>query len=133
MFQHEKDLGVCEHPLSDITIAGEAAYPLPQTFHSFLQTVSDLMMLLPVGSSLQQIAMRCWCLKFHPEDHSFLHRSHVFSNISKILSRTEDEDDGVPSDNCAQVNTSIVTYLFNSRNEMIHLNRLKDYLYQKPV
>lgn len=102
-FQHEKDLGVCEHPLSDITIAGEAAYPLPQTFHSFLQTVSDLMMLLPVGSSLQQIAMRCWCLKFHPEDHSFLHRSHVFSNISKILSRTEDEDDGVPADNCSQV------------------------------
>lgn len=96
-------MGVCEHPLSDITIAGEAAYPLPQTFHSFLQTVSDLMMLLPVGSSLQQIAMRCWCLKFHPEDHSFLHRSHVFSNISKILSRTEDEDDGVPADNCSQV------------------------------
>ncbi|GFY47108.1 hypothetical protein TNIN_284731 [Trichonephila inaurata madagascariensis] len=98
----EKDLGVCEHPLSDITIAGEATYPLPQTFHSFLQTVSDLMMLLPVGSALQQIAMRCWCLKFHPEDHSFLHRSHVFSNISKILSRTEEDDDSSAADVCYQ-------------------------------
>ncbi|KAG8179148.1 hypothetical protein JTE90_015337 [Oedothorax gibbosus] len=103
----EKDLGVCEHPLSDITIAGEATFPLPQTFHSFLQTVSDLMMLLPVGSALQQIAMRCWCLKFHPEDHSFLHRSHVFSNISKILSRTEEDDDSVASDACAQVSADI--------------------------
>ncbi|XP_054723026.1 E3 ubiquitin-protein ligase MYCBP2-like [Uloborus diversus] len=104
----EKDLGVCEHPLSDITIAGEATYPLPQTFHAFLQTVSDLMMLLPVGSSLQQIAMRCWCLKFHAEDHSFLHRSHVFSNISKILSRTEEEDDVGASGACAQVTADIV-------------------------
>lgn len=106
----EKDLGVCDHPLSDITIAGEAAYPLPQTFHSFLQTVSDLMMLLPVGSSLQQMAMRCWCLKFHSEDHGFLHRSHVFSNISKILSHTEDDDDSFPpppSTECNQVSAEI--------------------------
>ncbi|XP_042905925.1 E3 ubiquitin-protein ligase MYCBP2 isoform X1 [Parasteatoda tepidariorum] len=103
----EKDLGVCEHPLSDITIAGEAAYPLPQTFHAFLQTVSDLMMLLPVGSALQQIAMRCWCLKFHPEDHGFLHRSHVFSNISKILSRTEEEEDTTAVEDMSQVSADI--------------------------
>lgn len=83
-------MGVCEHPSSDITICGDAAQPLPSVFHTLLQTISDVMMLLPLGSSLQQMAMRCWCLKFHPSDHAFLHRSHVFSNISKILSRSED-------------------------------------------
>lgn len=57
-FQQEKDLGVCEHPLSDIVIAGEAAHPLPHTFHRLLQTISDLMMSLPSGSSLQQMALR---------------------------------------------------------------------------
>lgn len=57
-FLQEKDLGVCEHPLSDILIAGEAAHPLPHTFHRLLQTISDLMMSLPSGSSLQQMALR---------------------------------------------------------------------------
>ena len=36
---------------------------------------------------LQQIAITCWCIKFRPQDHNFLHQSHVFSTISKILSR----------------------------------------------
>jgi E3 ubiquitin-protein ligase MYCBP2 len=50
-------LGLFEHPMSDISIAGDAAHPLPDTFHSLLQTISDLMLLLPVGSSLQQVSM----------------------------------------------------------------------------
>src|SRR6218665_2046028 len=86
----EKGLVLCEHPLSDITIAGEAVGPLIQAFHAFLQTISDVMMYLPAGSSLQQMAVRCWCLKFQLSDHVFLHRSHVFSNISKILSKSEE-------------------------------------------
>ena len=45
--------GLFDHPTEDITIAGEAIQPLPSTFHGLLQTVSDLMLLLPVGSSLQ--------------------------------------------------------------------------------
>ncbi len=44
---------MCDHPLSDITIAGEAVSPLPSVFHTFLQTISDVMMYLPNGSSLQ--------------------------------------------------------------------------------
>ncbi|GLH12991.1 Putative inhibitor of type v adenylyl cyclase/neuronal presynaptic protein highwire/pam/rpm-1, partial [Gryllus bimaculatus] len=84
---------VCEHPLSDISIAGEAVHPLPATFHALLQTVADLMLLLPAGSALQQMAVRCWGLRFSPADHMFLHRSQVFSNISKILSRSEEEAD----------------------------------------
>uniref|UniRef100_T1JCF5 RCR-type E3 ubiquitin transferase n=1 Tax=Strigamia maritima TaxID=126957 RepID=T1JCF5_STRMM len=87
----DKEVGVCEHPLSDITVAGECVHPLLSAFHTLLQTISDLMMLLPMGSPLQQMAMRCWCLKFRQSDHLFLHRSHVFNNISKILSRSEEE------------------------------------------
>ncbi len=93
---------LCEHPTSDIYIAGEAIHPMPETFHSLLQTVSDLMLLLPVGSSLQQIAIRCWGIKFKPTDHQFLHQSHVFSTISRILSRSEELD----SSTCAANNVS---------------------------
>ncbi|XP_014287849.1 E3 ubiquitin-protein ligase MYCBP2 isoform X3 [Halyomorpha halys] len=85
--------GVCEHPLNDMGLAGEAIHPLPSTFHSLLQSIADLMLLLPMGSALQQMAVRCWGINFTQSDHSFLHRSHVFSNISKILSRSEEEQD----------------------------------------
>lgn len=86
-------IGVCEHPLSDLVIAGESVNPLPTVFHTLLQTIADLMLLPPPGSPLQQAAIRCWGIKFTPADHMFLHRSHVFSNISKILSRSEEEED----------------------------------------
>ncbi|KAK7079389.1 hypothetical protein SK128_007794, partial [Halocaridina rubra] len=86
----EGEMIVLEHPLSDVTLAGDAVHPLPQTFHQLLQTVADLMMLLPPGSPLQMMAVRCWGLRFTPADHDFLHQSHVFSNISKILSRSEE-------------------------------------------
>ncbi|KAF7271207.1 hypothetical protein GWI33_015889 [Rhynchophorus ferrugineus] len=89
----DEEFNVCEHPLSDITIAGDAVHPLPATFHSLLQTIANIMILLPMGSALQQIAVRCWGLKFAPTDHGFLHRSQVFNNISKILSRSEEIED----------------------------------------
>uniref|UniRef100_A0A6I8T0D8 E3 ubiquitin-protein ligase MYCBP2 n=1 Tax=Xenopus tropicalis TaxID=8364 RepID=A0A6I8T0D8_XENTR len=90
--EQEKDTRVCEHPLSDIVIAGEAAHPLPDTFHRLLQTISDLMMSLPGGSSLQQMALRCWSLKFKQSDHQFLHQSNVFRHINNILSKSDDGD-----------------------------------------
>nr|XP_033805293.1 E3 ubiquitin-protein ligase MYCBP2 isoform X3 [Geotrypetes seraphini] len=90
--EQEKDTRVCEHPLSDIVIAGEAAHPLPHTFHQLLQTISDLMMSLPSGSSLQQMALRCWSLKFKQSDHQFLHQSNVFHHINNILSKSDDGD-----------------------------------------
>lgn len=49
----DKETAVCEHPLWDIRLAGEAVQPLLRTFHTFLQTVSDVMMYLPPGSTLQ--------------------------------------------------------------------------------
>ena len=39
---------------------------------------------------LQQMAVRNWCLQFQNSDHLFLHKSHVFSNISKILSKSDE-------------------------------------------
>ena len=84
--EHEEG-GMLEHPLADLVLAGASVQPLPQAFHQLLQTVADLMMLLPWGSPLQLMAVRCWGLRFGPQDHHFLHASHVFSNISKILSR----------------------------------------------
>ncbi|KMQ98404.1 putative e3 ubiquitin-protein ligase mycbp2-like protein [Lasius niger] len=86
-------IGVSEHPLCDLVIAGESVNPLPTVFHTLLQTIADLMLLPPLGSPLQQAAIRCWGIRFTPADHMFLHRSHVFSNISKILSRSEEEED----------------------------------------
>ena len=55
-----------------------------------LQSIADVTMLLPVGSAVQQMAIRCFCLKFRQSDHQFLHESHVFSNISQILSKSDE-------------------------------------------
>ncbi|XP_037071412.1 E3 ubiquitin-protein ligase MYCBP2-like [Pollicipes pollicipes] len=84
----EEDVTVLEHPQSDVPLAGST--PLPAAFHSLLQTISDLMPLLPGGSSLQLMAVRCWGLRFLPADHGFLHRSHVFTNISSILAGSDE-------------------------------------------
>ena len=80
-----------EHPMSDLSVVGGAEQVLQSSFHSLLQTISDLMRLLPLGSALQQAAITCFSLKFWPSDHPFLHQSHLFSTISKILSRGEGE------------------------------------------
>ncbi|XP_069130438.1 LOW QUALITY PROTEIN: E3 ubiquitin-protein ligase MYCBP2-like [Argopecten irradians] len=82
---------LCEHPLADIRIAGSAVDPLPEVFHTLLQTIADVMMHLPWGSSVQLMAVRCFCLKFQQADHQFLHECHVFSNISRILSKSDEE------------------------------------------
>ena len=55
-----------------------------------LQSIADVTMLLPLGSAVQQMAIRCFCLKFRQSDHQFLHESHVFSNISQILSKSDE-------------------------------------------
>ena len=39
---------------------------------------------------MQQMAMKCWCLQFQPEDQSFLIQSNVFANISTVLSNVEE-------------------------------------------
>ncbi|CAB4068653.1 MYCBP2 [Lepeophtheirus salmonis] len=80
--------GLNEHPSSDIVTGGEAIQPLPSTLYSLLQTISDLMLLLPLGSPLLQIAVTCWAIKFKPSDHQFLHHlmfSLQFQKYSRDL------------------------------------------------
>lgn len=79
-----------EHPMTSIKMCDKIASLLTQSFHSFLQSVADLTLLLPSGSALQQLAIQCFGIKFHQTDHHFLHQSHVFGNISKILSRSDE-------------------------------------------
>ena len=49
-----------------------------------------------MGSAAQQAALQCYCLQFKPQDHSFLLQSNVFTNISKALSLTEENQDITP-------------------------------------
>ena len=58
---------------------------------------------LPVGSVAQQIALRCWCLDFQSQDHSFLLQSHVFANISEALSVMEEVEGDKVASNKTQV------------------------------
>lgn len=87
-----------EHPGSN-QFNGPLSQTLSQSLHCLLQTIADLTLLLPSGSSLQKTAVQCFGLKFKQSDHQFLHRSHVFGNISKILSKSEEQNDDnlVPS------------------------------------
>ena len=91
MTQREREEGF-EHPMSDLSLVGGAEQVLQSSLHTLLQTISDLMRLLPLGSALQQAAITCFSLKFWPSDHPFLHQSHLFSTVSKILSRGDSED-----------------------------------------
>lgn len=89
-----------EHPMTSIKMCDKISSLLTQSFHAFLQSVADLTLLLPSGSALQQLAIQCFGIKFHQTDHHFLHQSHVFGNISKILSRSDElrehQNDDVP-------------------------------------
>lgn len=48
-----QDAPVCDHPLQDVTVAGQAVEPLLEVFHTLLQTTADVMMQLPWGSAIQ--------------------------------------------------------------------------------
>ena len=88
----DQDVAVCSHPVSDVSVAGHiATKPLVSALHTLLQSVSDVLMHLPAGSAVQRMAVRCWSMQFHTADHPFLHRSHVFSHISRILSSADEE------------------------------------------
>lgn len=100
-----------EHPMTSIKMCDKIASLLTQSFHSFLQSVADLTLLLPSGSALQQLAIQCFGIKFHQTDHHFLHQSHVFGNISKILSR---------SDELREHQTDDVPFLFGDVNALLN-------------
>ncbi|KAK6172343.1 hypothetical protein SNE40_016020 [Patella caerulea] len=93
MRRDQEDSPLCDHPLEDISLAGKAVAPLPEVFHTLLQSISDIMMHLPSASALQRMAVCCYSIKFQQSDHQFLHESHVFSNISCILTKSEEDTD----------------------------------------
>ncbi|XP_052746829.1 E3 ubiquitin-protein ligase highwire isoform X2 [Bicyclus anynana] len=70
---------------------GLAARGSRTAFHAFLGSISALAPSLQPGSAVALQAMRCWALNYSQHDRAFLHRSQVFSVISKILSHAENE------------------------------------------
>ena len=63
-----------QHQTLDVGLAAEGLAPLLQSFHGLLQTVSNLMQLLPMGTPLLAMAVRCWDIRFKQTDHAFLHK-----------------------------------------------------------
>lgn len=80
-----------DHPITGTKLSGHMSLVVSRSLHAYLQTVADLTLLLPAGSPVQQIAVQCFGMQFRQSDHQFLHRSHVFGNISKILSRSDEQ------------------------------------------
>lgn len=72
--KNEESEQALEHPVSSTQMCGKISILLTQSFHSYLQTVADITLMLPPGSSLQQIAIQCFGIKFRQADHQFLHR-----------------------------------------------------------
>lgn len=82
-----------EHPVSYTQISGRLSHMITESLHTFLQSVADLTLYLPLGSPLQRIAIQCFGIRFRQTDHQFLHSSHVFGNISKILSKSDEQNE----------------------------------------
>ncbi|XP_011290756.1 E3 ubiquitin-protein ligase highwire [Musca domestica] len=82
-----------EHPVSYTQISGRLSHMITESLHTFLQSVADLTLHLPLGSPLQRIAIQCFGIRFRQTDHQFLHSSHVFGNISKILSKSDEQNE----------------------------------------
>lgn len=95
-----------EHPITFTQMSGKVAQVLSQSLHQFLQTIADVTLLLPAGSALQRIAIQCFGIKFRQADHQFLHRSHVFSNISKILSKSDEQNEDMLINSMHESNTN---------------------------
>ncbi|XP_061382096.1 E3 ubiquitin-protein ligase MYCBP2 isoform X5 [Danaus plexippus] len=76
---------------------GRSARGARAAFHAFLGSVSALAPSLHPASAAALQAVRCWALHYSHHDRAFLHRSQVFSVISKILSHSEDggHEDGM--------------------------------------
>jgi RCR-type E3 ubiquitin transferase len=79
-----------EHPVAISNVDDRIQNLLSQHLHMLLQSIADVTLSLPSGSALQRLAIQCFGIKFRQSDHQFLHNSHVFGNISKILSKSEE-------------------------------------------
>ncbi|OTF69308.1 E3 ubiquitin-protein ligase-like protein, partial [Euroglyphus maynei] len=85
---------VCRHPFNNLKMAGELANQLvTESLHRLMRSISNLLPLLPMGSPLQRMAIRCFGMEFTSVDHNFLHECKVFSHISAILTHSSMEMD----------------------------------------
>ncbi|XP_028172131.1 E3 ubiquitin-protein ligase highwire-like [Ostrinia furnacalis] len=75
---------------SSMCPGGTSARGARTAFHALLGSVSTLAPSLPPASAAGLQAVRCWALHYAPADRAFLHRSQVFSVISKVLSHSDD-------------------------------------------
>ncbi|ODN02467.1 E3 ubiquitin-protein ligase MYCBP2 [Orchesella cincta] len=79
------------HPLNE---SPASIFPfLSESFYSLLQTIADIMPFLPIGSSLLEMAVKCWGVYFTRKDHRFLHKSKIFRNLSQIMSQFDGENE----------------------------------------
>ncbi|XP_054087808.1 E3 ubiquitin-protein ligase highwire isoform X1 [Zeugodacus cucurbitae] len=105
-----------EHPVTYTQISGRFSHLITQSLHVFLQSVADLTLYLPLGSPLQRIAIQCFGIRFRQTDHQFLHNSHVFGNISKILSKSDEQDDVMAVSSMGMAGASAVESGFGGGN-----------------
>lgn len=105
-----------EHPVTYTQISGRFSHLITQSLHVFLQSVADLTLYLPLGSPLQRIAIQCFGIRFRQTDHQFLHNSHVFGNISKILSKSDEQDDVMAMSSMGMAGASAVEGGFGAGN-----------------
>nr|XP_027195486.1 E3 ubiquitin-protein ligase MYCBP2-like [Dermatophagoides pteronyssinus] len=94
-FKQNKNISdVCRHPFNNLKMAGELAdHWVTESLHRLMRTISNLLPLLPMGSPLQLMAIRCFGMEFTSIDHNFLHECKVFSHISTILTHSSIEID----------------------------------------
>merc|ERR1719223_1074305 len=85
------------HPLADVMCGRTLMQTARTAFHELLMTVMLFMKRLPIDSPVIPIAIRCWSIDFQAQDRSFFHRSHIFSVISKILGKFNDEPEQAAS------------------------------------
>ncbi|XP_050683096.1 E3 ubiquitin-protein ligase MYCBP2 [Leptidea sinapis] len=69
---------------------GRIARGARAAMHGFLGSVSALAPSLSPASAVNLQAIRCWDLSYSEHDRTFLHRSQVFSVVSKVLSHSPD-------------------------------------------
>lgn len=87
---NKHDEQALDHPIASMKLGGKMSQLLTQSLHAYLKSIADVTLLLPSGLALQQLAIQCFGIRFQQSDHHFLHQSHVFGNISKILSKSDE-------------------------------------------
>uniref|UniRef100_A0A336LRN5 RCR-type E3 ubiquitin transferase n=1 Tax=Culicoides sonorensis TaxID=179676 RepID=A0A336LRN5_CULSO len=117
-----EDEQALEHPVSSNQIGGNICEVQSQSLHNLLQTIAELTLMLPSGSAIQKISIQCFGLKFKQSDHQFLHRCHVFANISKILSKSEEQNE---ENSMASVNF-LASGLIQTEQSSVQLANLQD-------